>query len=70
MAVEITEGKKYKEKNPAIKFPKVVKVRKIQNLGKITHVQFMAHNAAAQAAHPNGGFIPIDSFLKVWEPAE
>ncbi len=67
MSAEISVGNKYKEKTEGIKFPKIVKVRKIQDMGKITHVQFMADNPAAQSAHPNGGFIPIESFLKVWE---
>lgn len=71
MSAEIKVGNLYKQKTvkkDGIKFPKIVKIRKIQEMGKITHVQFMADNAAAQSAHPNGGFIPIESFLTLWEP--
>lgn len=70
MSAEVKVGTKYKEKNAAVKFPKIITVRKIQEIGSITHVQFMAENAAAQAAHPNGGFTPIETFLDVWEPAD
>ncbi|HEY5649260.1 MAG TPA: hypothetical protein VIU33_07150 [Nitrospiria bacterium] len=69
MSAEIKPGNVYQEKAEGIKFPKKVKVRKIQTMGKLEYVQFMADNAAAQSAHPNGGFIPLASFLKVWEPA-
>ena len=51
MSSEIKVGNLYKEKDPGVKFPKIVKIRKIQDMGGITHVQFMADNAAAQSAH-------------------
>jgi hypothetical protein len=65
---EIKEGQLYKERTKGVKFPRIIKVRKIDQMGPLTYVFYMAENQAAQAIHPNGGFIPIDTFLDVWEP--
>ena len=67
--VEVKEGQLYKERTKGAKFPRIIKVRKIDKMGPLTYVFYMAENQSAMAAHPNGGFIPLESFLKVWEPA-
>ena len=65
---QIKEGELYKERKPGVKFPRIVRIRKIAPMGPLTYVFYMAENQAAQAAHPNGGFIPFESFLTLWEP--
>jgi hypothetical protein len=69
-ALEIKEGTLYKERDPNVKFPRIIKIRKIAQMGSLSYVFFMADNQAAKAIHPNGGFVPVDSFLKVWEPVK
>jgi hypothetical protein len=66
--VQIKEGELYKERKEGIKFPRVIRVRKISKMGPQTYVFYMAENQAAQSAHPNGGFIPVDSFFALWAP--
>ena len=68
--IQIREGSLFKERTPGVKFPKVIRVRKVGKMGPLIYVFFMAENQAAQAAHPNGGFIPLDSFLTVWIPLD
>ncbi len=68
MESQIKEGELYKERRAGVKFPRVIRVRKTAKMGPLMYVFYMAENQAAQAAHPNGGFIPIESFLEVWEP--
>lgn len=70
METPVKEGELYKERRPGVKFPRVIRVRKIAKMGPMNYVFFMAENQAAQSAHPNGGFTPIKSFLTVWEPAD
>jgi hypothetical protein len=65
---EIKEGTLYKERTKGVKFPRIIMVRKIDKMGPLTYVFFMAENQAAMAAHPNGGFIPLETFLEVWSP--
>ena len=66
MEIQIKEGELYKERREGVKFPRVIRVRKIAKMGPLTYVFYMAENQAAQSAHPNGGFIPLDSFLTLW----
>ena len=68
MAAEIKAGTLYRETDKQVKFPRIVKIKKLAEIGPLTYVYFMAENQAAQAIHPNGGFLPIDNFLRVWEP--
>lgn len=68
MEIQVKEGELYRERKQGVKFPRVVRVRKIAKMGPLDYVFFMAENQAAQSAHPNGGFIPLDGFLTVWEP--
>ena len=68
MEVQVKEGELYKERREGVKFPRVIRVRKIAKMGPMTYVFFMAENQAAQSAHPNGGFIPLDSFFTLWAP--
>ena len=70
MQIQVKEGELYKERKQGVKFPRVVRVRKIAKMGPVDYVFFMAENQVAQAAHPNGGFIPLDSFFTVWTPAD
>ncbi|HEY4485363.1 MAG TPA: hypothetical protein VI702_03445 [Nitrospiria bacterium] len=65
---QIKEGELYKERAPGVKFPRIVRIRKIAPMGPLSYVFYMAENQAAMAAHPNGGFIPFESFLTLWEP--
>jgi len=67
---EIKEGGFYKDRDPKAKFPRIIKVRKIAQMGSLSYVFFVAENQAAKSIHPNGGFIPADSFLSMWEPAK
>ncbi len=69
---EVKEGTLYKERRVGVKFPRIriIRVKKIAPMGPLTYVFYMAENQAAQAAHPNGCFIPLDSFLTAWEPAD
>jgi hypothetical protein len=68
----VKAGQSYKERTKGVKFPRIIKVRKIEKMGSgsLDYVFFMAENQAAQAAHPNGGFIPLESFLEVWTPTD
>ncbi|MEW6323883.1 MAG: hypothetical protein AB1515_00695 [Nitrospirota bacterium] len=68
MEEKIKEGGLYRERDAKVKFPRIIKVRKIEPMGPLKYVFFMAQNQAAQAIHPNGGFVPVDSFLAMWEP--
>ena len=68
MEMQVKEGELYKERKQGVKFPRVVRARKITKMGPLTYVFYMAENQVAQAAHPNGGFIPLESFLTVWAP--
>ena len=65
---QVREGELYKEITKGVKFPRIIKVRKISKMGPQTYVFYMAENQAAQSAHPNGGFIPVDSFFALWAP--
>ena len=64
----IKEGELYRECDPKVKFPRIIKVRKIAQMGSLSYVFFVAENQAAKAIHPNGGFMPVDSFPTLWEP--
>ena len=66
----IKEGTLYKERAKGAKFPRIIKVRKISKMGPLTYVFYMAENQSAQSAHPNGGFIPLETFLEVWTPVD
>lgn len=68
--VQVREGSLFRERTPGVKYSKVIRVRKVGKMGQLLYVFFMAENQAAQSAHPNGGFIPLDSFLTVWEPLD
>lgn len=67
---QVKEGTLYKERTKGIKFPRIIRVRKINKMGPMTYVFYMAENQAAMQAHPNGGFIPLESFLEVWTPTD
>ncbi len=66
----IKNGALYRERTVGVKFPKIIKVRKTEKMGPRDYVFYMAENQVAMAAHPNGGFIPLESFLKVWQPVD
>lgn len=68
MEAAVKEGELYRERKEGVKFPRVIRVRKIAKMGPQKYVFFMAENQAAQSAHPNGGFIPLDSFFDLWAP--
>ena len=68
MEAQVKEGELYKERNETARFPRIIRVRKIAKMGSLAYVFFMAENQTAQAAHPNGGFIPLESFLDTWAP--
>jgi hypothetical protein len=68
MEPKIKDGALYRETDKQVKFPRIIRVKKLAEIGPLTYVYFMAENQAAQAIHPNGGFLPIDNFLRVWEP--
>jgi hypothetical protein len=70
--IEVKEGQLYKERTKGVKFPRIIKVRKVEKMGSgsLDYVFYMAENQAAMAAHPNGGFIPLESFLEVWTPVD
>lgn len=61
-------GQVFIERASGVKFPRIVKLRKIEKFGALDYVYFMAENQAAQTIHPNGGFTPMESFLKSWKP--
>lgn len=64
---EVKEGQLYREKGD-VKFPRVVRIRKVEKIGPRDYVYIEAQNQAAMAAHPNGGFLPLESFFTVWIP--
>lgn len=68
MEKKVQEGSLYKERTAGVKFPRIIRVKKIEKIGTADYVYFMAQNQAAQIIHPNGGFIPLDSFLTAWAP--
>lgn len=69
MSAPVKEGTLYKERNAKVKYPRIIRVRKISKMGSLDYVFYMAENQAAQAAHPNGGFTPLETFLNSWELA-
>lgn len=69
-AAAVKEGELYKERDPKVKFPRIIKIRKIAPMGSLSYVFFVAENQAAQAIHPNGGFVPVESFLTLWQPVK
>jgi hypothetical protein len=70
MEAQIKEGALYRERKEGVKFQRIIRVRKIAKMGPLTYVFFMAENQVAQSAHPNGGFIPLDSFFDLWAPLD
>lgn len=68
--IKVKEGELYKERKDRVKFPRIIRVRKLAKMGPTMYVFFMAENQTAQAAHPNGGFIPVDSFFDLWAPLD
>jgi len=68
METEVKEGSLYKEREGKEKYPRIIRIKRVEKLGPMTYVFFMAENQKAQAIHPNGGFIPLDSFFKIWAP--
>jgi hypothetical protein len=70
MKNQIKEGELYQERTQGVKYPRIIRIRKVAKMGPGDYVFFMAENQVAQAAHPNGGFIPIESFLDAWKLAE
>ena len=67
---EVKEGTTYQERSDTMKFPRVIRVKKITKIGPNPYVYFMAENQRAQSIHPNGGMIPLEVFLDVWTPVE
>ena len=65
-STEVKEGQLYRERTNGVKYPRIVRVRKVTNIGPNPYVYYMAENSAAQAIHPNGGMIPLSGFLEVW----
>lgn len=65
---EVKVDQLYREWDDRIKFPRVVRVRKILDMGGRPYVLFMAENQSAMAVHPNGGFTPLEIFPKLWVP--
>ena len=70
MKTEVKEGELYKERNEGIKYPRIIRVRKLAKMGSLKYVFFMAENQKAQSIHPNGGFLPLDSFFDLWVPLD
>jgi len=68
MDAKVKEGMLFRERDASVKFPRIVKVRKLEVMGKLDYVYFVAENQAARSIHPNGGFVPVDGFLAMWEP--
>lgn len=72
MDIQVKEGNLYTEteRPKGTRFPRIIRIKRIEKMGPSMYVFFMAENQAAQSAHPNGGFMPLDSFLTVWSPLE
>ena len=66
----VKEGELYQDSNPKAKYPRIIRIKKITNMGSKPYVYYVADNEAAKAIHPNGGMIPLDSFLDVWFPVK
>ena len=58
----------YREIDEKTSFPRVIRVKRIADMGSTPYVFYVAVNNAAMAAHPNGGFMPLDSFSTLWIP--
>ena len=65
-ATQVKEGQLYQEREEGKKFPRVIRIKKITNIGPNPYIYFMADNQRAQSIHPNGGMIPLSAFLEVW----
>lgn len=65
---KIKEGDLFRERTPGEKHPRIVRIRKVTDIGPNPYVYFMAENPSAQAIHPNGGMVPLDGFMEGWEP--
>ena len=68
MKLEVKEGELYKERNEGMKHLRIIRVRKLAKMGSLMYVFFMAENQKAQSIHPNGGFLPLESFFEMWAP--
>jgi hypothetical protein len=69
-APKVKEGDLFQERTEGAKYPRIVRVRKVTDIGPNAYVYYMAENPAAQAIFPNGGMIPLSEFVKVWAPAK
>jgi hypothetical protein len=69
-ASEVKEGALFQERDKTAKHPRIVRIKKVTNIGPNPYVYYMAENPAAQAIHPNGGMIPLAGFLDVWAPVK
>jgi hypothetical protein len=69
-ATQVKEGQLYQERTEGAQYPRVIRVKKITNIGPNPYVYFMAENQRAQSIHPNGGMIPLNTFLEVWTPVK
>lgn len=67
---EVKEGGLYQDADIKAKFPRIIKIKKITEMGSQQYVYYVADNEAAKAIHPNGGMIPMDSFLDAWGPVK
>ena len=68
METQVKEGDLFKERTEKEKHPRIIRIKRVEKMGPLTYVFFMAENTAAQSIHPNGGFIPLDSFFTLWTP--
>lgn len=67
---QVKEGELYQESNEKSKFPQIIRIKKITDMGSKPYVYYVADNEVAKSIHPNGGMIPLDSFLDVWSPVK
>lgn len=70
MSKQISVGDLYTERKNGVKFPRIIRIRKLEKIVSEDYVYFMAENEVAKAIHPNGGFVPLDGFKMAWKPSE
>ena len=68
MTETVKEGQLYRECSEKVKFPRIIRVKRLREMGSISYVFFVAENQAAMSVHPNGGFMPLSSFPAEWTP--
>lgn len=69
-AAEVKEGELYQERDKTAKHPRIIRIKRVTDIGPNKYVYYMAENPVAQSMYPNGGMIPMAEFFNEWAPVK